>query len=130
MKKNVLVVEDDQLLAEVYRHVLQNDGFKVEIANDYQTALSKFKAKRISIVVLDIILGGKNGFEVLKAFRMQPGGREVPIVIITGMNTQDLDMDKELMVSLNILGVHTKSQFSIKEFSNLISNYINLYERT
>ena len=78
--------------------------------------------------MLDIILKGKNGFELLRDFRKQPDGDKVPIIIITGMNTQDLNMDRELMVSLNIIGIHTKSQFSINEFSGLVRAYLSKYE--
>lgn len=128
MTKKILVVEDDNLLADVYKQVLSNDGFKVVVANDYASAMTKFSGKTIALVVLDIILKGKNGFELLRDFRKQPDGDKVPIIIITGMNTQDLNMDRELMVSLNIIGIHTKSQFSINEFSGLVRAYLSKYE--
>lgn len=128
MAKKILVVEDDNLLAGVYRQVLSDDGLRVVVANDYADAMDKFSADSICLVVLDIILKGKNGFELLRDFRKQPNGDKVPIIIITGMNTQDLNMDRELMVSLNIIGIHTKSQFSIKDFSGLIKAYLSKYE--
>lgn len=129
MKKTVLIVEDDKLLCDVYKKVLVGNGYRVVATHNFDSAVAKFNPQKIDIVVLDIILSGKNGFEVLKSFRAKSGGDKVPIVVITGMNTQDIDMDRELMVSLNILGIHTKSQFSISQFSDLISKYISLHER-
>lgn len=128
MAKKILVVEDDKLLADVYLLALKTEGLKAISAHDYHSAMKLFEPNKISLVVLDIILKGKNGFELLRDFRKQPGGDKVPIIIITGMNTQDLNMDRELMVSLNIIGIHTKSQFSITDFSGIIKSYLNKHE--
>jgi DNA-binding response OmpR family regulator len=128
MAKKILIVEDDKLLADVYLLALKTEGLKATSAYDYNSAMKLFEPNKISLVVLDIILKGKNGFELLRDFRKQPGGDKVPIIIITGMNTQDLNMDRELMVSLNIIGIHTKSQFSIADFSGIIKSYLNKHE--
>lgn len=128
MAKKILVVEDDKLLADVYLLALKTEGLKAISAHDYHSAMKLFEPNKVSLVVLDIILKGKNGFELLRDFRKQPGGDKVPIIIITGMNTQDLNMDRELMVSLNIIGIHTKSQFSITDFSGIIKSYLNKHE--
>jgi hypothetical protein len=128
MAKKILIVEDDKLLADVYVSALKKDSLKAITASDYNSAIKLFEPNKISLVVLDIILKGKNGFELLRDFRKQPGGDKVPIIIITGMNTQDLNMDRELMVSLNIIGIHTKSQFSITDFGNIISYYLSKHE--
>lgn len=129
MKNRILIVEDDALLADVYKKALEAEGFKASIAKNHTEAIKLFKPKTLALVTLDIILHGKNGFELLRDFRKQPDGDKVPIVIITGMNTQELTMDKDLMVSLNIIGIHTKSQFSIKEFVGIITAYLQSHER-
>ena len=128
MVKKLLVVEDDKLLADVYVAALKNSGLKTLTASDYNSAMKIFEPNKIRLVVLDIILKGKNGFELLRDFRKQPGGDRIPVIIITGMNTQDLNMDRELMVSLNIIGIHTKSQFSIADLGNIIKHYLAIYE--
>ena len=74
------------------------------------------------------MLKNKNGFELLRDLRKRPNGDTVPTIIVTGMNTQDLNMDKELMVSLNILGIYTKSQFSISQFSKVVKDLIGQSE--
>ena len=128
MKKSILIVEDDELLADVFAKSLKEQGFKVRVAKNYIEAMKKFEPSRTALVVLDIILKGKNGFELLRDFRKESGGDQVPVVIVTGMNTQELNMDKDLRVSLNIIGIHTKSQFSISQFTGIIKNYLSRYE--
>jgi DNA-binding response OmpR family regulator len=118
--KKILIVEDDSLLLEVYQKSLEAEGFKVETAQDYKQSLEKFDPKKQALIILDIMLNGKNGFELLKALRRQQGGSDVKIIIVTGMNTDDLKLNKELLVGLNIIGIYTKSQFSIDQLVNAV----------
>ena len=111
----ILIIEDDILLSEVYQISIQAVGFDVDVARDYKQALDKFNPKRQSVIILDIMLKGKNGFEVLKAIRRRQGGDKVKIIVVTGMNTDDLRLNDELLVGLNIVGIYTKSQFSIAQ---------------
>lgn len=111
----ILIIEDDILLSEVYQKSIQAEGFAVDVARDYKQALDKFNPKRQSVIILDIMLKGKNGFEVLKAIRRRQGGDKVKIIVVTGMNTDDLRLNDELLVGLNIVGIYTKSQFSIAQ---------------
>ena len=128
MNKKVLIVEDDKLLCDVYRHSLELEGIGVLTAESYNSAIKIFNPDNISLLVLDIMLKNKNGFELLRDLRKTLNGDTVPTIIVTGMNTQDLNMDKELMVSLNILGIYTKSQFSISQFSKVVKDLIGQSE--
>ncbi|MEI6581289.1 MAG: response regulator [bacterium] len=123
MKQSVLIVEDDSLLAEVYHQSLKAEGIRSVIARDFFEALAKFKPRQHTLIVLDIMLGQKNGFELLKTLRRQPGGDRFSVMIVTGLNTDELNMNKELMVGLNIVGIYTKSQFSIAQFVDLVKLY-------
>jgi len=123
MKQTVLIVEDDTLLAEVYHQSLKAEGIRSVVAKDFFEALAKFKPRQHALIVLDIMLGQKNGFELLKTLRRQPGGDRFSVMIVTGLNTDELNMNKELMVGLNIVGIYTKSQFSIAQFVNLVKLY-------
>ena len=123
MKQTILIVEDDTLLAEVYHQSLKAEGISSVIAKDFFEALAKFKPRQHALIVLDIMLGQKNGFELLKTLRRQPGGDRFSVMIVTGLNTDELNMNKELMVGLNIVGIYTKSQFSIAQFVDLVKLY-------
>ena len=124
--KKILIVEDDSLLSEVYKKSLESEKFRVDLAMDYKKAVEIFNPKVHGLVILDIMLNGKNGFELLKAMRRTMGGDDVKIVIVTGMNTDDLKLNKELLVGLNIVGIYTKSQFSIAQLIETVKTQINL----
>lgn len=123
--RKILIVEDDTLLLEVYQKSLQAEGFKVDTAQDYGQTLGKFEPRKHGLIILDIMLTGKNGFELLKALRRQQGGNDVKIIIVTGMNTDDLKLNKELLVGLNIIGIYTKSQFSIDQLVSVVKEQMS-----
>ena len=120
MKTSVLIVEDDKLLAEVYQKSLIAEGLDVLVAYDSKKALTIFANNSIGLVVLDIVLGDSNGFEFLKQFRKHAGTQRIPIVIVTGLNTDEVGLNKELSVSLNIIGIYTKSQFAVSKLVEVV----------
>jgi two-component system, OmpR family, alkaline phosphatase synthesis response regulator PhoP len=79
----VLIVEDEQHLAEGLRFNLEAEGYKVEIVSDGETALEMLKREpqRFDAVVLDVMLPGKDGFEV--AAELRHSGQFVPILMLT-----------------------------------------------
>ncbi|MSR68268.1 response regulator transcription factor [Candidatus Saccharibacteria bacterium] len=122
MSQSVLIVEDDRLLAEVYQKSLRAEGIKSVVTYDFTGAIAKFKSSQHWLVVLDIMLADKNGFELLKSLRRQPGGNRFAVLVVSGMATNVLSINKEVMVALNIIGVYTKSQFSIAQFVQLVKS--------
>lgn len=80
MKKRLLVVEDDAALARVLCDDLAFAGFEVECVNDGDAAVRKIRAVPPDLILLDIMLPGRDGFEICSALRQ--GGR-TPIVMLT-----------------------------------------------
>jgi DNA-binding response OmpR family regulator len=79
----VLIVEDEQHLAAGLKFNLEAEGYEVEIAGDGETALAMLRRnpKRFDAVVLDVMLPGKDGFEVANELRQS--GQYVPILMLT-----------------------------------------------
>lgn len=80
MKARVLVVDDDEALAEMIGIVLRNDGFETHFCNDGSKALSAFHASKPDVVLLDLMLPGVDGIEVCRRIRAES---DVPIVMLT-----------------------------------------------
>lgn len=83
MKLNLLVVEDDQLLAEVISDYFTSKGWQVEVAIDGEQALELFDEKVYQLVLLDVMLPKQNGFTVCRKMREQS---DAPIFFITARN--------------------------------------------
>lgn len=79
-------------------------------------------------MILDIVLGDSNGFDLLKKLRRQDGAHTIPVLIVTGLNTDEIGLNKELCVSLNIIGIYTKSQFAITKLVGAVKYGLEKYE--
>jgi two-component system, OmpR family, response regulator MtrA len=80
MKGRVLVVDDDTALAEMLGIVLRGEGFDTSFCGDGAQALEVFRATRPDLVLLDVMLPGRDGIEVCRQIRAESG---VPIVMLT-----------------------------------------------
>src|SRR3989442_2893413 len=80
MKGRVLVVDDDTALAEMLGIVLRGEGFEPSFVSDGDKALAAFRESRPDLVLLDLMLPGRDGIDVCRQIRAESG---VPIVMLT-----------------------------------------------
>lgn len=83
----VLLVDDNPIVTTVYRSGLSMAGFTVETAGDGETALSKAAATIPDVILLDLMLPGIDGFEVLRRIRADAALRDVPVVVFSNSYT-------------------------------------------
>ena len=76
----VLIVEDDRSIAELEQDYLEINGFKAEIALTGTMGLEKALNKDFDLILLDVMLPGKDGFEICQEIRKM---KEIPILIVT-----------------------------------------------
>ncbi len=85
----VLVVDDDPTMRLLVGEALEPGGIDVEEADDGPSAVRAFRRRPHDLVLLDVRMPGSDGFAVCEEIRKSPGGGDVPIVIMTGLD--DLD---------------------------------------
>ncbi|MFA6410906.1 MAG: response regulator [Candidatus Buchananbacteria bacterium] len=88
-KKTIVLVEDDEFLAELYATKLGLEGFEVSLAATGDKGLKMIKEKKPDLVLLDIILPKMDGFEILKAVRNDKEIKNVPIILLTNLSQKD-----------------------------------------
>ncbi len=76
----ILVVDDDYNICDLVRMYLEKEGFEVELAYDGKTAVEKFKTIAPSLIVLDIMLPGMDGWEVCRQIRKVS---QVPVIMLS-----------------------------------------------
>lgn len=81
--KKILIIEDDQIVASIYRNKFQMAGFVVEIAKDGEEGLKKLEAFQPDIVQLDLMMPKLNGVEVIKRVRANPKFATLPLVVLS-----------------------------------------------
>ena len=88
-----LVIEDEKEIRELIRYNLERDGFRVTAVADGEEGLQRVFAARPDVLVLDLMLPGRNGLEILREVREQPGTRDLPVLVLTA---RAAEMDKLL----------------------------------
>ena len=90
MKGKILIVDDDDSIRDVLEHLLRREGFEIATAKDGEEGLDVFESFRPDMVLLDVVMPKKNGFEVCRLLKNRPESRLVPVVLITGLSqTED-----------------------------------------
>lgn len=108
--KKVLIAEDDKFLASAYQMKLCNSEYEVVIVADGQELLNYISAQKPDLIMLDLIMPVKDGFEVLEELRKNPKWRSVPVLVVTNRDEKaDMARCKELGVREYIL----KSRMSL-----------------
>lgn len=88
-KKSILLVEDDEFLAELYATKLNLEGFEVALAVDGEKGLKLAKEVAPDLILLDIILPKMDGFEVLKGIKADPKIKNIPVILLTNLSQKD-----------------------------------------
>jgi DNA-binding response OmpR family regulator len=83
MKKKILLIEDDQIFANIYRNRLKLDGFEVEVAYDAETGLEALGKFRPDALLLDLILPRLQGVDVIKRVRSEAAFQHLPVIVFT-----------------------------------------------
>ena len=82
-KRHVLVVDDDPLILEVLRTVLDLEEFRVSTATDGETGLAMLAQDRPDVVVVDVMMPGLDGLEVCRRIKGDPATASLPVVLLT-----------------------------------------------
>lgn len=83
--KKILIAEDDDLIAEMYASKFKKDGFEVDIAQDGQETIRKASENLPDMVLLDVVLPKKSGFEVLQAIKNNIKIKQIKVVLLTNL---------------------------------------------
>lgn len=81
--KKILIIEDDQILANIYRNKLVVQGYQVEVANTGETGYDLIKSFRPDAVVLDLVLPKLSGIELMEIVRAEPDFAKLPIIVLS-----------------------------------------------
>jgi DNA-binding response OmpR family regulator len=95
--KKVLIVEDDQLIFSILSRELANAGYEVANAFDGEQAVDVTREQMPDLVLLDILLPRKNGFEVLQSLKADTELSKIPVVILSNLGQpEDIQKGREL----------------------------------
>ena len=91
MGKKVLIVDDEEIIRKFLRINLLKLGYEVKEAMDGAQALEQLGKDTYDLLISDVLMPNKNGWEVLKAVRSNPKTKDMPVIMLTAKN-EDADM--------------------------------------
>jgi len=86
-ERRVLIIEDEQKIADTLRFGLTEQGFEADIAYDGLIGLKKIQSEKYNVIVLDINLPGMNGFDLCKEIRKKDP--QMPVIMLTALSALD-----------------------------------------
>lgn len=117
----LLVVEDDPFLSSLLKARLNTEGFNVLYAADGEVALTILREQKPDLMLMDLILPKKSGFEVMETMQTDPQVNKVPIIIISNLG-QDSDVarGKELGAVAYFIKAKTSIDYLVEQAKNYI----------
>lgn len=89
MRKQILIVEDEQALASVYEAELISEGFSVQKRLNGISGLDTALTENFDLILLDIMLPDKNGIEILQEIRKNPSTTTTPVIMLTNLGDEE-----------------------------------------
>lgn len=109
MSKHVLIIEDEPNIIEAISFILTRDGWQVDTHSNGHDAVAVVRARAPDLVILDVMLPGRSGYDILTDLRALPETQNLPILILTARGQA---RDREMAEKAGA------SRFMTKPFSN------------
>jgi len=122
MEENILIIEDDKFLRELMSRKLVSEGFKIEEAIDGEEGLRKLQEIKPDLILLDLILPGLDGFEVLQRIKDNPSTGAIPVLILSNLGQRD-EIEKGL--KLGAADFLVKAHFTPEEIVGKIKEVLS-----
>lgn len=130
-KALILIADDDEMIRQLIAAMLSAEGYRIIFAADGDQALEIVRSNLVDLVLLDVMMPGKTGFEVCQAIKSQPETRFIPVVLVTGLSRADeriqgiaCGADDFLSKPVNCqeLLARTRSLLRLKAFTDELEN--------
>lgn len=120
-KKTVLIIEDDAFLIKAYRIKFEREGFSVLTAANGKEVLVALEKEPPQIVLLDLMLPGISGFDILETIRKSASWKNVPVIIFSNLGqSQDIEKGKKLGANEYFI----KTNMKISDVVDAVRKYI------
>lgn len=118
----ILIIEDDEFFQKFYSSKLKDAGFEVEAGRDGNEGLAKIKDFKPNLILLDLIMPNKDGFEVLSTMSQTPTYKNIPVLVFSTLG-QEEDVKKAL--SLGAKDFINKSFFDFESLQEKITSLLS-----
>lgn len=119
--KKILFIEDESALQRAVTQVLSDEGYKLRQALDGEAGLNIAQEEIPDLILLDLILPQKNGFEVLKELKQDERTRKIPVIILTNLEgTTDVGRAIELGARTYLIKTNYRLEEVVEKIKELL----------
>ncbi len=129
----IYIVEDDANIRELESYALKSGGFETSAFEEGKTFMKALKSKTPDLVILDIMLPGQDGLEILKEIRLNSGTKNIPVILVTAKSSEidkvkglDQGADDYITKPFGILEMVSRVKALLRRTGNEIDN--NVYQ--
>ena len=119
--KKILIIEDEKILADLLAKKLKEEGFEITQAEDGVEGMKKIKEERPDLILLDIVMPKKGGFEVLEEMQGSSELKNIPVIVISNSG-QPVEISRAL--ELGVKDYLIKTQFDPEEVITKVKRQI------
>ena len=121
-QKRILFIEDEEAFQKTFGEILTQEGYQVIPAIDGEAGISLAKKEKPDLILLDLILPKKDGFEVLKEVKAEEQTKNIPVIVLTNLE-QSTDVEKAIEYGATTYLV--KANYSIDELLQKVRDAIS-----
>ncbi|TVR97540.1 MAG: response regulator [Rhodospirillales bacterium] len=121
MAKSILVVEDEPNIVLSLQFLMKQAGFEVRVARDGEEALREVEDKAPDLILLDVMIPKRDGYDVCQTIRANPDWREIYIIMLTAKG-RDVDRDKGLSLGAND---YVTKPFSTRDLTEKVKHILS-----
>ncbi len=120
----VLIIEDDEFLADIYKTKFELEGFKVILAGDGEKGLKAIQTKKPDLVLLDILLPKMDGFAILQTIKKDPETKNIPVILLTNLGQKE-DVQKGLKLGAvdYLIKAHFNPSETVEKVKKILESY-------
>lgn len=121
--KKLLIIEDDLILQKALSQYLEAEGFDVKCAGDGDTGIKMVVKEKPDLILLDIVLPKKDGYEVLAEVRANKDAKNVPIILLTNLGSI---ADVEKALELGATTYLVKADYRLEEVTAKVKEILEI----
>ena len=121
MAKTILIIEDEKILAGMYRDKFNQAGFRVFWAPDAEEGLKLAKKKLPDLIILDILLPGENGIYFLEKLKKDKKSAEIPIIVFSNFDDPEI---KRQSLALGVKNYLIKTSYNPEDMMKEVKKYL------
>ena len=121
-EKYVLIVEDDPFYSSIYKTKVEKEGLRSVLVHDGAAALQAIRKEKPAVVVLDLIMSGKDGFQVLEELKADPVFKDLVVLVLSNLS-QDEDIKRVMDLGATVYLI--KSNVPLQEVIAKVRSYIS-----